>query len=74
MIIDLHGLTESEAIPTIFGALLSLQMGSETEIEFIPGKGLTLRRVLEEILEEEGYRWYHENNNWGSYTVYRNEK
>lgn len=74
MRVDLHGLTESEAIPEILSALFSLEMGSETEIEFIPGRGLTLRRVLEEILEEEGYRWYHENDNWGSYTVYWNEK
>lgn len=69
MIIDLHGLTESEAIPEILSALFSLEMGSVDEVEFITGNGLTLRRVLEEILEEEGHSWSHENNNYGSYIV-----
>lgn len=69
MIIDLHGLTEQEAIPTILGALFSLDLNDETEVEIITGNGFVLKRVLEEILEEEGYPF--ELINSGSYIIYQ---
>lgn len=67
--IDLHGLTEEEAIPRILTGIISLELGEITELEIVTGRGEVLTRVVEEILEENHLSWTHKNNNFGSYYI-----
>lgn len=67
--LDLHGLTEQEAVPAILSALFSLDEGMDDELEIITGNGHVLTRVVEEILDEEGYEYFHRSGNTGSYIV-----
>lgn len=69
MRIDLHGLTEQEAIPVILSAFLSIELGDEDEVEIITGNGFVLKRVLQELAHEEGFSL--EAVNSGSYIVYQ---
>lgn len=72
MIIDLHGLTEHEALLEIDSALLSLEFGYEHDyVEIITGRGFVLRRVAIDYVEDEGYFWEHPNGNEGSIVVYK---
>ncbi len=68
-IIDLHGKDEIEATKIILMAIMDFENGSISSLEIITGNGGTLRRVLENILEDEGYSWHHKNNNLGSYII-----
>jgi DNA-nicking Smr family endonuclease len=54
-IIDLHGKDEIEATKIILMAIMDFENGSISSLEIITGNGGTLRRVLENILEDEGY-------------------
>jgi DNA-nicking Smr family endonuclease len=54
-IIDLHGKDEIEATKIILMAIMDFENGSINSLEIITGNGGTLRRVLENILEDEGY-------------------
>lgn len=67
--LDLHGLTEQEAVSAILSALFSLEDGMNEELEIVTGNGYVLTRVVEEILDEEGYDYFHRNGNTGSYIV-----
>lgn len=71
MILDLHGYTEEEAIPEILTAIFSWEEDEYIDLEIITGNGNVLKRVLEEILEEENISWSHKNNNYGSYILER---
>lgn len=72
MIIDLHGMTENEAVMAISGALVSLEMDEYLdEIEIITGNGYVLKRVLLDILDEEGLAYSQSSYNSGSFTVYK---
>ena len=68
MIIDLHGMTEQEAIGVIMTALMSFEEGYEDELEIITGNGHVLTRVVEDYLDEEGFEYSIKNH--GSYIVY----
>ena len=69
LIIDLHGLTEQEAIGQIMSALISLELEECEEIEFITGKGHVLTRVVEELVEEHNMNYYRDQKHGGSYKV-----
>ena len=69
MILDLHGLTEEEAVPKILSGIISLEMDEVYELEIITGRGHVLTRVVEELLEEHDLTWTHKNNNYGSYII-----
>ena len=67
--IDLHGLTESEAIPRISMAFMDLEIGhSSTEI--IVGKGQVLGNLVFDMAEREGYGAKYNGTNRGSIIVY----
>ncbi|CAM9107762.1 Smr/MutS family protein [Mycoplasma marinum] len=68
--LDLHGLTESEAIGKIQMALYSFEQNYDDEIEIITGFGSgRLKAVLEDELYRSGFRWHHRNGNKGSYII-----
>lgn len=64
MTIDLHGMTEQEAIPYILSSLFSLDMNQfETYLEIITGKGQgVLLRTTLDLLEEENRVYSFKNN------------
>ena len=53
MIIDLHGLTEQEAVGEILTGIMSFESDTCDFVEFITGRGEVLTRVVEEMLEKE---------------------
>lgn len=64
MTIDLHGLTEEEAVPYILSSLFSLDSDKfATKLEIITGKGegVLLRTTLD-ILDEEKRTYTYKNN------------
>lgn len=71
MVVDLHGMTEQEAVGVILMKLLDFDNSDLDEMEFITGRGYVLTRVLEETLEDEGYDYSPSPNNSGSYIIYR---
>lgn len=71
MLIDLHGMDESDATGAILSSLFSLDTNEDLEIEIITGNGLVLRDLAIELVEEHGLSWRHENGNTGSIIVYK---
>lgn len=70
MSIDLHGMTEQEAIGALMTALFSFDHSGMDQMEIITGRGYVLTRVVEDCLEEEGYEYRVSPGNPGSYIVY----
>ncbi len=68
---DLHGLNEEEAVQEIEMAILSFEMNEyEDEMEIITGHGTgRIKALVEDILYEYAFNWYHQNNNTGAYIV-----
>ena len=70
MRLDLHGLTESEAIGPIISKIISfIESDYEDTLEIITGNGYVLTRLVEEQLEDNNLTWCHENGNTGSYII-----
>ncbi len=69
MIIDLHGMIEYEAISAVLVALTSFEDSGHDELEIITGNGQVLRDVAIELIEDEGFQWRTEGNNYGSIIV-----
>lgn len=76
MTIDLHGMTEQEAIPYILSSLFSLDMNQfETYLEIITGKGQgVLLRTTLDLLEEENRVYSFKNNRIIVYKRSKNEQ
>ena len=68
-IIDLHGLTEEEALPKIAFAIFDIEMGNVFSVEIITGNGYVLKDVLLEELEKTNLNYYHVNGNTGSFII-----
>ncbi len=68
--IDLHGLSENDAIGIISVALFEIEIGDVDSIEFITGKGDVLTRVLEDLVSDSGLEYKRNPNNMGSYIVF----
>ena len=71
MFIDLHGLTESEAILKIEMALLSFESSFDDELVIVTGNGHVLKGVAEDIVQSNGYNFKRENGNNGAIIVYK---
>lgn len=71
--IDLHGQTSEEAIVNILNALFSLEQEEFYEFfDIIVGNGTgTLKFVVSDLLEEEGYLFDFINSNHSIIRVYR---
>ena len=67
--IDLHGLTESEAIPKISMAFMDLENG-HSSIEIVTGNGQVLGNLVFDMASREGYRAEYNGSNTGSIIVY----
>ncbi|UVD81580.1 DNA mismatch repair protein MutS [Mycoplasma iguanae] len=74
--VELHYLTEQEAYGPILNALFEMENDQNIiSILFITGKGSgAMKTVLENVLEENSYEWFFENNNTGAYRVYRKNR
>lgn len=71
MMIDLHGLTESEALLELDSALWEFDSSHEDTLEIITGNGIVLKGVAIDYLNGQGYSWDHPYGNGGSITVYK---
>ncbi|CRH46037.1 Smr domain [Chlamydia trachomatis] len=71
--IDLHGQTSEEAIVNVLNALFSLEQEEFYEFfDIIVGNGTgTLKFVVSDLLEEEGYLFDFINSNRSIIRVYR---
>ena len=67
--IDLHGLTEDQAISATLTAFLSL--GPNEELEIITGNGIVIKDVVFDLIKEEQLNYRYENNNYGSIIVWK---
>lgn len=71
MIVDLHGLTESEALLELDSALWEFDTSHEDTLEIITGNGIVLKGVTIDYLNGHDYPWEHPYGNSGSITVYK---
>ncbi|WP_373435402.1 Smr/MutS family protein [Metamycoplasma equirhinis] len=72
--IDLHGLRTSEAISTVLNALYELENDSPNQnyLDIVVGVGTgALRLSVEELLDNENYRYEFTNSNKSSIRVYK---
>lgn len=69
--IDLHGLTESEALLELDSALWEFDSSHEDTLEIITGNGIVLQGVTIDYLNGNDYPWEHPYGNRGSITVYK---
>lgn len=71
MIIDLHGLTESEAILEIDAALWEFDESHENTLEIITGNGIVLKGLAIDCLNQGDYSWEQPSYNKGTIIVYK---
>lgn len=70
LFVDLHGLTEMEAILEIDSVLISLKTSQyEDEAIIITGKGQVLRPLAIDMIEAEGFDWEYDDPNTGTILV-----
>lgn len=70
MILDLHGLTESEALLKIDAFLWELISSDLSEATIITGRGMVLRDLVIEQVEAQNLYWSYEGNNDGAIIIY----
>lgn len=69
--IDLHYLTEQEAVGKIILALYELSSSDFLEkLKIITGKGQVLNDLAIELIEQQGFEWQCEHQNCGSLIVF----
>ena len=68
-IIDLHGLTESEALPQIILAIMEVENDMAFSVEIITGNGYVLKDILIDELNKTDLNYYHPNGNSGSFII-----
>ena len=71
MIIDLHGLTEAEALLEIDSALWEFDESHEDTLEIITGNGIVLKGVVIDYLNQGDYAWEQPSYNRGTVIVYK---
>ena len=71
MVIDLHGLTEAEAIPKVESFIYSFINSDQFEATIITGNGIVLKDVVIEAIQENNLHWKQKNHNKGALIVYK---
>lgn len=71
MIIDLHGLTESEALLELDAFMWQFEDEHESSAEIIVGKGIVLNGVVSDFLNQCNLNWSFNKYNQGSIIVYK---
>lgn len=71
MFIDLHGLTESEAISKVEMKLMDFQAAHEDSLEIVTGNGIVIKDTVIDILNDHGLKWSFKGSNTGAIIVKR---
>ena len=69
ILIDLHGLTEAEAILQIDSVILDLKNGYEDEAEIVTGNGIVLKDLAIDMVNRANLNWYYRGKNTGAIIV-----